>query len=529
LPRISRVLIALYIFIFSSTSAVSRDRQGIIVNGGGKPSINFSDSEYDLLVFRDHLFGGKASILNAQGEEAQVVFRGPYSGLERNSMGEALLSPSSIKEKYPPATFENYTKIISGFSEQKGKDYTFIFLDHGNDREIALWQEGLDREKLKKSFASLPAGAWVRSIHTHCSAGAMIVDPKRKLPDDITKAKDYFIKHYPPMECQLAISMHDEYSSSSSLTSSRGKVIYSGSDKDSIREATVNDGAWTGFLKKNKHTSLQMLNDFWTEDERVFSTPVLTSDYFIEDLAHIICQTLQNPKANEDLNCDPKEKALYQFFHSDVFKELRKKFYPSICIDKKYEELRTRRYQLKYMDELEKEFEKFKRVYIRDYWKKISPKSFAEYERALANLGALRAQFALLPPSEKEKRGKEFSKMAKPFEKIVNTGEKNIDSAIVTRLPEALAKNGFQMKMDFKAYPNIARFIELNGPTWATVSSLFSAKAEYFTFQKKRRKTEFEARKTRAEKMLRVLDYAGMERVKDLYETIRYCETSSLN
>lgn len=267
-------------------TAQSKDKEFLIINGGGSPTMNYEFHENDIKSFNSTLFNNQATIFNAAGNQTQVVKflnngRGIY--FERDELGLVKLSQSTFRGGRPEsASTENISKYFMKLSSRNPKQLTVIYGDHGTPDGVATWKNTvMSAKEIQNNYNKLSPSTLIRAVHVHCFAGAAMVDPKRKVPSskdfDSKKVFSFLSDNYKTNRCALGVSAHDEvYFYYTDLNQNSGNAYKS---------------SWQRILKKKGKTSLTELKNSLIQFPDFSSTPkpVLTSDYFLNDLEKSLC------------------------------------------------------------------------------------------------------------------------------------------------------------------------------------------------------------------------------------------------
>jgi len=274
------VLPSILFVLISISLASAKGKAFIYINGGGNATSNYSMHEDDISVFDDQLFENNAMILNAGGRGTRITeVRGSYSNpyFARDDLGLVKLSPSKLFYFRPePATLANISRLFSSVKKSDPAEVTVIYGDHGSPSGISTWNgTSLDAEGIKEFYKKFPESTLIRSIHIHCFGGAAIVDPKRKVPDQLKNLSQFFSDHYLKNKCALAMGSHDEL----------GQYFVNPSHTFDV----ATQSAWSQVLKKGHKYTLKGLKNYMDHWQGIIPKPVLTSDYFLSDLEKFLC------------------------------------------------------------------------------------------------------------------------------------------------------------------------------------------------------------------------------------------------
>ncbi len=267
----------IFLLLFLSSRAWSRETVFYIISGGGEPTSHHARYERDVRIF-DELFGGKATILNAGGR-GSLHTTTENGSFRRDPEGRLVLVPSELKKETLQA---GRAEVETLFKNLKGESITGYLGDHGNREGLTLWGwETLKGKSYRDWLQSLPADTVARAVVGSCYPGVMLVDPQRSPPLGISAWPNYLKLQFPVNKCGLASGKEDE------LTESLG-------GNGTYEESPLKD-----FLERHPKPSLQEMKQFFYARMELRSTPVLTSDYLVEDLLKQMCVKEPQPAGFE--------------------------------------------------------------------------------------------------------------------------------------------------------------------------------------------------------------------------------------
>lgn len=271
------------------SSASLKHREFIYINGGYSTASNNQANEADLMTFHLGLFNESTRILNAGGPHGTIVAPG-------NGFGELTVDPD---QPQPPKTVMRKLRLLPGLDLGQPFDsatrqniekafraippstteLTVVYGGHGDTSGFASW--GGDRLSARDilNFEKLaPKTTVVRSIFMQCFAGSTVVLPKRVIPKLESSLRDFVDHHYPSNRCGLAVSSEDEV------------------NRYLSHLATWQNGAWSNspwarMFASRPIVSLQSTKEFLftIQGRNSVATPMLTTDYYVRDLAETLC------------------------------------------------------------------------------------------------------------------------------------------------------------------------------------------------------------------------------------------------
>lgn len=266
LPRFHVIFLLLTIGCLRATA----DTDFIFVNGGYSLDSNFSTHEGDAEAFLAQFNAAShfRYVLNANGRTARVLDVEEDNGLRRDRAGIVQLAPTRLRDRITKsATVNNFSRLFSHLSKlQKKSDVTIVYGGHGDVHGPALWgEESLSREAIQVNYAKIDRGRLIRAVHLHCYGGVAIkgnLDFWKEKNLAIYKVQDALEREYHENRCAVSLSRDDELGCYFGFSRSR----------------------WNEFFEVYPELTLSHFKEYFTNKHDVmFSSPVLTSDYFIDD------------------------------------------------------------------------------------------------------------------------------------------------------------------------------------------------------------------------------------------------------
>ena len=294
---------------------INNSKKFIMVNGGYRPTANSENQEDMLLTFHHKFFNSEAILLNGGGVNSYIQEIDHRMSSVRDKDGFAKIIKSKVKIPTLEASTKNLKDVFSELASKKETEkLTFIYADHGGKGGVAFWDgENMDAVDFKNEHEKFSESTMIQSVYMACYSGANVVDINRRIPHTTKHLSNFLKFHYKKNRCALAKTSHDEL----------GFAI------DSKRNWRENN--FTNFLNKYPKPTLENLKEFFY-DNNVKSTPMLTSDYFLEDIATTICNehieaVKENPSYNftERIACEYQYPSIYESFENstrDIWKNI---------------------------------------------------------------------------------------------------------------------------------------------------------------------------------------------------------------
>lgn len=248
----------------------------LAVNGGGCPSENLSHYELDLYAVWDGLFRKQGEYLNAGGTGTRVATWSNERGFDRDRLGEVILKPSFLTFSTLAATIENLEKRFDVAKQSGAQEATIVFSGPGiYPGKVSLWEKNtVDFAELERLQAKLGSQTLIRRLHLHGHSGSFVANPSRLLPKNSEDLASFFEKFYTPNFCALGVSGPDE-------------EAYGVEGSWEKR----NEYVWRRIFSELQTPSLKNLKTRLGQDPLFISTPILTSDVFVEDVVRVICRS----------------------------------------------------------------------------------------------------------------------------------------------------------------------------------------------------------------------------------------------
>ncbi|OFZ46233.1 MAG: hypothetical protein A2381_11475 [Bdellovibrionales bacterium RIFOXYB1_FULL_37_110] len=359
----------------------------MVVNGGYSPTSNDEYQEIAIESFDRFLFHQEAVVLNAGGPQTLYAVVDDLGTQQRDQDGMIQVKESTYSKTTLKAIFKNIDRVVDDFVKKKPKKVSFAFIDHGGPEGMALWGERMDMNKQRSYLDKFDENTIVQSFFSACHAGANLVFPHRVYPFQSANMFEFLEFHYPYNRCALGISMHDE-------------VSYS----YTVAKTSAADSKWSQIFKAFPKLTLATFQRILygsgihdgLSDGKVSSTPILTSDYFVDDIAKIIClEKLQKPE-NTDVMNSP-------FFVEIIPKTLEENLQiTSARLINEIVALSCGDEHRQKMDKFTKEYKEFELWYDKfqsllnsvtvKYLKEIRPEAFMEYTKYLKEIEGLKAK-----------------------------------------------------------------------------------------------------------------------------------------
>jgi hypothetical protein len=253
--------------------AEKRNQQYVYINGGYSPTSNVLDHESDLKSFIYNLFPNYTEVLSAGGVGGLISDRLGSKKSETAPFSQLLPKASdlSLEKAFYAATLKNYQAVLQDLSREKPESLTVVYGGHGNTNGFTLWDANfLSARDILKTYSSYPADTVIQSLFLQCYGGSTVMSDKRVLPKTIKTIDPYFSHYYPKNRCALAMSSHDEigqyYTNSNNWDRNYWSVSFEGQP-------------W----------SIEGVQVQAFDDQNVQTTPILTSNYLLDDLYALIC------------------------------------------------------------------------------------------------------------------------------------------------------------------------------------------------------------------------------------------------
>jgi hypothetical protein len=502
------------------------DTQFIFINGGISPTQNYSIHEQDLLAFKKGLFTTarpeNIHILNAGGPDTRITQILPDGSFKRDDEGRISVFPSLLPEKYPAATLENIGKLFTSLKNQEPPPsrVTAVFGDHGGPSGVSLWgNEDLSASQIYKEKAKLPASTLVRELHLHCFGAAAMIDATAEVPAQESKVLPYFKNRYPLNRCAAAMSQNDEVGQ------------YYSWDKD------WEQGAWTQLLHRLPHPTLTSLKEVFNQDPELRTSPSLTSDYFLRDVAHYYCQAAKkSPKAplRALINagpCAPDGKPAMP-----EIEVLHRKLQEKLCGEAAAlsDEIFEKHKAYLKSDQVGDEYAAIQAFWKNKYLTLNQPDLVKAYVESQIKIEALQKNAVLgkLTSHELAKKREELKKLRDDFPVRYQFSARTLDDdpGFKTYLSHQLTNEWLRSKS--REYPN---FTELRFSSESNAESFTPERLSQWELGQ-RNSIQFEIKRVmnklysqRRELGEQLLSDPRMTPFKEMYENLKACENSSLN
>jgi len=482
----------------------------IYVNGGFSASTNYEDNEYDLAAFHEYLFGGKGTLLNASGPGAMTIETSDTMIVRRGTEGYALRKPSIITAPTKPAKKEILKETLS---KTKAAKLTLVFGDHGGTDGVELWDETMGPKDYSALLDTLPKSTLVRSLHFHCYSGTMVADPRRVVPLSDPLFSQFMQAQYKPNRCAFSESSEVENS-----------WVHT--------PEYMGESAWARLLRKQPHPSMNDFRRYLEDDKKTVSTPMSTSDYFVDDIFRFQCQGVKKSVLPAD-EC-------YQQTFDDPFKKVDataesiEAVVCGSCGSAMVDELDARISHLDTVDsDLTRVKMRFVRKYIEENWAAVAPVGappFAQYVKILEELESLNTKFSSLASGvhatpEDEKR---YSALIRAV-----PVDYSMLSADISRRPafHGYWRKNFNSKWleeNAKTFPTIAKYLassqDIDPVTLGDNINALMRKT-----QKKRKELAIALKNKKRTLVEEWLSRKPHVQLKALYDGIQACEASPLN
>ncbi len=274
-----------------------KDKFYFVINGGYSPTSNDQYHEYAIESFDRFLFNGEAFIFNAGGYRTLLSSVNKFGHKIRDTNGIIKIEESKYAKKNLKAITKNISLVVDKIIKENPKKVSFVYIGHGGQYGMALWDERMNITKQKSYLKKFDKSTIIQTFFSSCHAAANIVSPHRILPFQSSNLVNFLKFNYPINQCALAVSMHDEFGQS-----------YAVAGGNSFQNE------WTTIFKSSPKLSLANLQRILHgrgihqdrgADGKVSSTPILTSDYFLNDIAQVICnenKALDDSTLKEECN-----------------------------------------------------------------------------------------------------------------------------------------------------------------------------------------------------------------------------------
>jgi hypothetical protein len=250
-----------------------RNQQYVYVNGGFSETSNIVTHESDLKGFIYNLFPYYTAVLSGGG------LGGPVSERLNGKLYEVTVaqflpqtSDLNLDKPFFAATLKNYENLFQDLSQQKPDSLTVVYGGHGNTNGFALWggNDFLSARDILKAYSNFPENTVIQSLFLQCYGGNTVVSSKRSLPKSAKAIETYFSHYFPKNRCSMAMSSHEEI----------GQYYTNGKKWD--------HNYWSEMLE-GQPWSLDRIQAEAFDDPNIRTTPVQTSDYMMDDLTSLIC------------------------------------------------------------------------------------------------------------------------------------------------------------------------------------------------------------------------------------------------
>lgn len=503
----TKVFLVLFLSINYCLQAQEVDKQLVYINGGYSPTSNYEVHENDLLTFVKFLGvdkGRSLKVLNAGGENTLVVPIRTDGSFYRDEGGWVELHESKLKGKnYPAANLKNVKEMYGVVAKQKPKDILFVYGDHGGSSGIALWGGGyLTAKDILEYQKDIPAETMVRSIHLHCYGGRGMIDPKRQVPMQFSQLEEFIKQNYLKNRCALSMSREDEIGQYYSWNKSE------------------KDNAWTKIFKQDPQQSLSKLKQHFSNDNFLYPTPVLTSDYLVKDIINSIC------REQEGSGCET-----VSFFGenaTDSLKDLVATIRTSFCKSPIYKEVSKVSKEIEELTNIYLDHMRLSNLWKRQFIENQYPDFYKKYIAAVHQIEALQAEYALKDTTEEMKE-----ELKKKIRDLAGDYPLRYDKAFFSLDDRSDFKTFFNlldvkwMKKNQAKYPNIAKWYLTGDNSKASISNFSSQ--ELKIKQQARKTVEGKLQQEQralAEKLFALPEYKN---IKELYDSIKHCEDTIIN
>ena len=371
----------------------------IVVNGGYSPTSNDEYQEVAIESFDRFLFHEEAVVLNAGGPMTLNASVDRSGTQLRDADGIIKLKESKYPKTTLKAVMKNINAVVDRFVKESPQKVSLAFIDHGGPEGMGLWGERMDVSKQRAYQDKFDKNTVIQSFFSACHAGSNLVSPHRVHPLQTENMFEFLEFHYPLNRCALGISMHDEVSYSFGV---------------SMTDAS--QSKWAEIFKVSPHLTLanfqRILNGQGVHtgagDGKVSSTPVLTSDYFIDDVAKILC--LEKEKKAQTLEAPDINSPFYVEMLPDTFRDNLNS--NSVKIIEEITSLTCGDQHSKEMSKFKEGYGKFELWYSKSqslinsvtvkYLKEKKPDMYVEYTEYLKAIELLKAQFLTREISSEE-------------------------------------------------------------------------------------------------------------------------------
>lgn len=517
--------------ILAKDTENQNSKRFLVVNGGYSDTSNFSYAEETAVLMRNIFFKGKAQLLYANGAQTKVVKMSSDGFFNRDELGMLNPTPTTISFPFIKADKASIKKYYNGLSLEKPKEVTAAFFDHGGSAGVALWGQGrgedttltaLELRTLEKYF---PSETIVRSIHSHCHSGAMLVDPNRQLPKSIDNIDKFVTSNYFFNRCGFSDADHSQ--------SIVNHLYYNPWEKS----------VWGACLSNT--STLASIRNCFASSPLVDSTPLLTSDYLAHDIVETICQSPLKKKKKDDKDCDcdsknqsPTEIKLNKknsLLVKTVSKITNKYFDLTSCEAPELLETKKIKNEIKDNEIISNAFYYAEKFWKIEYIKSKHPGIYEKYDNAVVGIDTARTLLSKTPKNQKkrileltnliaklEKDALEYDQISEVVE--VDDDDKNdfnnfFNSHCTLAWPES-GEEKYSPLFDYLNKNNVAKLSTLK----KALSSLWDQ------LQKDSRNAELKARDTRrslAEHWMNLASPKG--KTKAIYDSIQKCENTSIH
>ena len=515
-----------------SESAVTEWEEGfdqkqhayLYINGGYSNMSNLSVNETDILSFHHGLFFGKSRILSGGGPEGAVVRIKNNGAYDRDAEGRVIWSQAAdLGVPYEAATRDNLFKLLDEAATEKPKELSMVFGGHGAVDAYTLWDGGyLSAVDLLDIYQKFPAETVIRTVHLQCYAGSLLAFVDRRVPKVMGRFKKYMDYYYPANRCGLATSAEFEL----------GKFFDWGKD--------WKDGHWTGYFKDDPSISLDRLQKVLWEESIMKASPVITSDYFIDDLTHTLCGERKwlrdgTHQWGEDFEQWPakqrrKLKRSWITQESEL-EELSHKLCSRYGDDRSFELMRKEYLEVEHKENLLRSLD---REIGKEIVKERFPEAYAEYE---AEMKALEKElegyrFGLGDENKKTLDRKTYSRV-----EHLERGDHLEYGRLVEMIPRREENIPLINQKTLEFLDRHPEFSSHVVPAWRKENFKRSILVELRRTMSRQR--EWTQHRLRVEGRTRtyfrrfwvekILELPGWENVAERYKSLRYCEVTSLN
>ena len=512
---------AIFIFIMNQSLLFGdegpKTKKSILINGGYSETSNYSAHEHEIASFYHYLFDKKSTILNADGKENKVIQILKDGSFKRDQRGFLILGDSLFQTVHPRASIQNLKKELLKLKKNPVEQLTLVYSDHGTQNGVSLWGgDQLNARDVSGLYDKVSNKTQIKSIHLHCYPGALVVDPKRTVPENIKQLPKFLRKHYRMNRCAVAMGSHDE-----TLT------YYSW-------EKPFNKSSWSQLFQKRPKISLDEFKSHFMQNEDLNESARLTSDYFLEDVAKTFCHQIKNVGLEEFQQsvlkyCD--DNVSNNPLQVSLLTNLTQTLVESLCGGKLLQSIADSSQSIKDYNDLQKEFTQLKNDMAKKFLQEKHPEVYRRYQSRLHEIEILQASYIASGTNIPDHILAKLEKMNKEIPAKFNLAIKSVtDTDSFDEYLNNLDLNWFAKRKDdyplfYEVYSTVAKKNPSMKP--AQFNDVIYSYKNSSKLKRKKLIKKFDQKKR--EILHSLLGYPGFANIKEKYDSIRKCETSPVN